>query len=537
MGKANNIAVLTSITTWPKYIQLGLYNLKAYVQTDNRLNKNVRIDLDIVHPDKYIFYQESSWPFLDYNGLLSNAKRLLKNNPKLVGFSCFNWNIELMLKLCRLVKKLNPQIITVLGGPEVSVETENIMHKEKSIDLIVRDEGEATFSDLLKSIFLKDLPLSEVEGINYRKNGKIIKNASRKPLILETLPSPYLTNLINVNSNDDQLYTIETSRGCAFKCSYCSYSILNNKVMRLFPIDKVKKEFSMIFRNKIRSLWINDDNFNINPHRAVELLEHIKRRNKSTKLTTFINASMWKIDDKLIKLLKDTDFECIIGVQSINSKPLELVNRKNIINVMEDNLRRFDNHKIRYVLQFIAGLPGDSYSGLKNSIDWANQFEAREIQIFLLRLIRGTRIHIDANALGLVTNTRHFQYHTFITKTNDIDKKEMIKVKKIINSVEMLYNIGLMKNTIKYISKNYNLKLSEIAEEWGKVIKILINNRNFLIESQKFFIMHLISKYRIEMKTNEVKRLLSKDLESFLLSKMQANYFPHFQARKNTVSL
>ncbi len=513
--------VLTTILTRPFHIQLGLYNLKAYLQHHQKqLAKKIRIDIDIIQPDKFMFYQEDYWPYLDDKKLFFHAMQLLKKSPQIIGFSCFNWNIGLTLKLCRIIKKISPGVTILLGGPEVSFEPEKMLADEICIDLIIRDEGEQTFLEMLQNIFSGGLPLSEIKGLTFRLNNEIVNNPMREPLDLNEVPSPYAAGLIK--PSNDLTMTIETSRGCPFRCTYCGYSLLSKAKLRFFPMKRVAGDLKILLSKKIRSLWINDDNFNINPPRAIAMLKYMIKYNKTTVLTTFLNASMWEIGDNLIRYLKKANMKSIIGVQSINDTPLTIAQRKNNMPKMEANLRRLDKHKMPYILQFIAALPGDTYEGLKKSVDWAYQYNTQQIQISLLRIIKGTYLYRNAEMLGLKIDKKKFQFHTYVTETKDISRKDMKKVRDIVSSVGLLYNMKLLRQTSRFFARTYSVPFSDFIAEWEKVIKIFKNNKKYLQKMQNIFIKHIAKKYEIDLTPHkkELAVLQARDVEGFI------NYTP-----------
>jgi len=511
-----NKVILSTITLKEKYIPLGLYNLKAYFQTYRELKNKILIDIDIIDYKKYVYYQKDYWPLLDKKTLFNFASCFVRKKPKIIGFSCFIWNMNSVLKLCRLIKNLDSKIIILLGGPEVSFDSERLLKKSPYIDMVIRDEGEITFSELLRSIFLNKLDLSEIHGLIYRIKNKIIINPIRTPLDLNKIPSPYLNGLINPNKFNNLTMSIETSRGCPFNCAYCSYSIRGNHLLRFFPTSRVKKELTYLLSRKVGNLWLIDDNFNINPQRAIEILRHInKYKLINTKIDIFINASMWPINDKLIKLLKKANIRSSVGIQSINKKALLIINRKNNIPVLERNLKKFDHYKLDYILQFIAALPGDSYKDLKKNIDWVSEFNPDQIQLFLLRLIRGTDLYRNAKQLNLRFKHRYLQYQSYVKETNEIKKKDMVKVKKLINSIELLYNMKLLKNTLFFLKKYHFIKFSDLLEDWGCVVKIIILNKQYLSKIQAEFIKYVCNKYKIKISSVVIEKLLKKDLKIF----------------------
>ena len=101
---------------------------------------------------------------------------LLKDSPDVIAFSCYIWNTEKILALSDMLKKLNPAVKIVLGGPEVTATADIILTENEWVDVIVLGEGEQTFAELLRYYLNNDLRIEEIKGISYRANGKIQSN-------------------------------------------------------------------------------------------------------------------------------------------------------------------------------------------------------------------------------------------------------------------------------------------------------------------------------------------------------------------------
>lgn len=164
------------------------------------------------------------------NDLLYNiTSDILSVVPDVVGFSCYIWNIDEILKVCSNLKKIKKDIIIILGGPEVSFDSANIMDKHDFIDYIVKGEGELPTKKLFSFLEGKAIPISGINGIVYRQNGRIIENKEMELINnLDSIPFPYEGE---ENLNKKILY-YESSRGCPYNCSYCLSSTI--KGVRFF---------------------------------------------------------------------------------------------------------------------------------------------------------------------------------------------------------------------------------------------------------------------------------------------------------------
>src|SRR5690606_23877305 len=143
--------ILTTLNAKYIHANLALRYLKAYCRRD--------FDVDIVE-------------YTIKDPVLNIVGDLYVRKPDVVGFSCYIWNIEQTLEVVRLLKKVLPDVVVVLGGPEVSYDTEEWMEREPAVDFIVMGEGEETFHHLLTELS-GSRKFHFVFGAAYRKDGRV----------------------------------------------------------------------------------------------------------------------------------------------------------------------------------------------------------------------------------------------------------------------------------------------------------------------------------------------------------------------------
>lgn len=134
--------------------------LKAYAENDRSLRH--RVDIDLVD-----FAVESH----DARQALFYVSQRM---PRVLGLSCYCWNMDVSLELARLYKAVAPESLVVLGGPEVGPIAETYLRDNNAVDLVVRGEGEATFRELLRHLAAGEGTLEEIDGISYRRDGTVV---------------------------------------------------------------------------------------------------------------------------------------------------------------------------------------------------------------------------------------------------------------------------------------------------------------------------------------------------------------------------
>lgn len=389
--------LLTTSTTSLNFIQLGIHYVKSYADRYIEEGASPKIHIRVFTP-------KNTGRSVEKYEIDRFVQMICKKRWDLIGFSCYVWNIDFILDAIKIIKKLRPDTKIVLGGPEVTYRGKSLMEETKAIDYIVRYEGEATFLDLLKYLFYNNNSQFRPEtilGLIYRNRNNIVQNPDREPLKLESVPSPYLDGSIKINSKT--VYNLETSRGCPFKCAYCSFPLSGQKRVRYFPLEKVKKEIKLLAQKNISRLEINDDNFNLNLHRAKEIMKIIIQYRLHCYLMMFLNLSAMRIDKEFVSLLKKQgDSWPSIGVQSTRPSILKTIRRVSNILFLEKNLQLLVNAGIPHDLQFIIGLPDQTFQDIKTDLNWAFAQKSPHVTFFKLWLTNGTHLYEKASEFGYV---------------------------------------------------------------------------------------------------------------------------------------
>jgi radical SAM superfamily enzyme YgiQ (UPF0313 family) len=180
--------------------------------------------------------------------------------------------------VCDFIAQLPPQVCTVVGGYKATEEVEYLFARCPNIDMVVRGEGE----DIIKQIVM-GVPYKDIRGLSYRENGEITHNENHPLPDIARIPFPdrslrrhhYCLAQYGVRLNSLTFDTIMTSRGCPFKCKFCTFSLNPLGQKRSYterPIDSVIEELKTITADVV---LVSDDNFFTNPKRSEELCDQI----------------------------------------------------------------------------------------------------------------------------------------------------------------------------------------------------------------------------------------------------------------------
>ncbi|AFK86606.1 MULTISPECIES: B12-binding domain-containing radical SAM protein [Thermoanaerobacterium] len=364
---------------------------------------------------------------------------ILNKRPNLIGFSCYIWNIDKVLKLCEYIKKINKDVLIVLGGPEVSYDSDDLL-KIGVADFIVLGEGEATFKNLLQRIHNGE-NVCDLNGISYMNDGKVISRENTDYVCLDDIPFPYDGEDIS-----NKLVYYETSRGCPFRCSYC-LSSLDNK-LRYASIEKVRDDLEKLTSMGAKIVKLIDRSFDSNIKRAVEILDIIRELRCDTVFHCEVNPEL--VNQEFIDSLKGIEdkvqFE--VGIQTTNKETLKNVSRNPDVSSALKGIKLIINAGVKVHVDLIAGLPGDDFNSIVKSFNDVYELNPDEIQLGFLKLLKGSSLRKNKDIYGI----RYRSDPPYeVLMTNTISYMELHELKNIAFLVDKYYNSGKFKMSLRFL--------------------------------------------------------------------------------------
>lgn len=361
---------------------------------------------------------------------------IVRGAPDIVAFSCYIWNIELVAKLCNDLKKANPDVILIAGGPEVSFDQGGLL--KGCTDYLIAGEGEEKLPFLLRRLNSEGL-ISNAESEWLNRFSTVDR--------LEVLPSPYSPSL----SLENRIAYIEASRGCPFRCGYCISSITRG--VRYFPMERVFTALDVLAGSGTHIIKFVDRTFNANEQHALETWNYLLRfahlgivfhfEIDPGLMTKNLLSCLEKIPAGLIQLEA--------GIQSIHPETLDAVERPWKIEKAFESLRKiiaFGN--IHVHVDLIAGLPYESYSKFKESFNLVMALHAHHCQLGFLKLLRGSALRQQAQLWGY----RYRSYPPYeVISSNAMTALDLIGLKDVEACVELFYNSGRFAATLKVLEK------------------------------------------------------------------------------------
>lgn len=419
------------------------------------------------------------------------ASDLYKLEPDVIGFSTYIWNLTETLKICKILKMVNPRLKIILGGPEVSFDGEKILEDNRFVDFIIYGEGEETFKEFVKNLINGNEDYTNIQGLIYREGNRTITNPPR-PLIkdLNSIPSPYK----NIGDEfENKIIYFESSRGCPFNCEFCLSSTI--KGVRYFGIDRVKEELNNLIDGKVRQVKFVDRTFNANKKYAMEIMNFII--DKDPKDINFhFEVTAHLLDREMLDFLsgvKEGLFQFEVGVQSTNLDTIVAIGRTTDFEKLRDITKEIKSYKnIHQHLDLIAGLPYEGYNSFRKSFNDVYEIRPEKIQLGFLKLLKGSGLRKDEDKYGF----KYLDLPPYEILENDfISYKEIIKLKAIEDLVERYYNEGYFEHSLEYIVNNHYTSTFDFYEDfsyyWEKEdYHKISNSRNSLYEILMEFYKH-----------------------------------------------
>ncbi len=358
------------------------------------------------------------------------AAELYKQFCGLYAFSCYIWNIDFVLDVCRILKAAKPECIILLGGPEVSYDAKTLMRENEFIDFILCGEGEISIK-----AFVLGKEYKNIDGLAYRHNNDIIINPSKTICDLDALNRLYTKDdIINL---DNKMIYYETSRGCPFSCSYCLSSV--SKGVRFFSLERVFEDLKLFMDCNVKLVKLTDRTFNIDIERTKKILRFIIENNKNTCFHFEISADI--LDDEIIMLFNSAPkgyFQLEIGIQSTNEDVLSEINRKTNMEKLKTNVKRLQSANNMHIhLDLIAGLPCEDCLSFQKSFNDVFSLRPDMLQLGFLKLLKGTSIRDKADEYDYKFNPKP-PYEVISNKFISYD--EILKLKDVCEIIEKYYN-------------------------------------------------------------------------------------------------
>ena len=381
-------------------------------------------------------------------------KDIYLEQPDVICFSCYIWNISFVRELVPDLKKILPQVEFWAGGPEVSYDAVEFLKKNPAFFGVMVGEGEETFHELA-GYYIERKPetLSEIRGVAFRDENKdrnIVHTGWRELMDLSKVPFAYS----NLTEFKNRIIYYESSRGCPFSCSYCLSSI--DKKLRFRDIELVKKELQFFIDNKVPQVKFVDRTFNCKHDHAMEIWRYITEHdNGITNFHFEISADLLRAEElALMKTMRPGLIQLEIGVQSTNPQTIKAIRRTMDFEKLKrivEQIHSFGN--IHQHLDLIAGLPYEGYDSFHKSFCDVYTLHPEQFQLGFLKVLKGSHMMEMTGEYQILYKDRE-PYE--VLSTAWLTYEEILRLKMVESMVEVCYNSGQFKNTLVFLEKYFD---------------------------------------------------------------------------------
>lgn len=391
------------------------------------------------------------------------AQELLATNSDILGLSVYIWNVNRMGELIVRLKQRNPDLIIIVGGPEVSYEPEHFLGAWP-IDYVISGEGEFVLGELIHAI--ENGGSTQLPGVSSKEHlsATVLKADLEQ---LARLPSPYQLGEDKESLANRMVY-FETSRGCPYHCQYCLSSL--EKGVRYFPKGFIEENLRYLIDSGARQIKFLDRTFNLDKKHTQAvfdfLIEH-RKEHLSCQFEVYADLLTDQTIDYLNTRLPGGYFRFEVGIQSTYQPTNLAVKRKQDFDLLASNIRKLmEGGKITLHLDLIAGLPHETFQRFVQSFNDVFALRAKELQLGFLKMLRGTNLRKEAARYGY-TYQQEAPYE--ILSNADIAAEELLRIHRAETMLDKYWNSGRFILTMDEVFAGaYSGKYFEFFDELGQ---------------------------------------------------------------------
>jgi len=335
-------------------------------------------------------------------------RRIEKFRPDMVGISCiFSSQFRNVAELCRRVKEIDPETVTITGGTHPTFLSRYCMENCPELDMIGRGEGEFIMEELVESS-RKGVGPADIDGLTWRDGDNIVINPAREVYPdVDEIPFP-ARDLFKLPVYDKicqpmgmvfkrtPFMNIITSRGCPYKCTFCSSTNFWGNVYRPRSVENVLDEMEELHKNYgINEFKFFDDNLTSNRARAKALFQGMIDRGIDVAWNTPNGVHVINMDEEMLDLMVESGcHELTLAVESGDQDVLKnIIHKPTRLDQLEEATKRIKERKIGTNGFFIIGFPGETKEQIKKTLDFSRKLDLDRVSFFTFTPLPGTYLY------------------------------------------------------------------------------------------------------------------------------------------------
>ncbi len=394
--------------------------------------------------------------------------RIREFSPDVVGISClYSSQFEIVAEICKSIKVVSEDIITVIGGTHPSFLAQECMDSCKGLDFIVLSEGERTLKILLDSL-KQGSSFENIEGLAFKSNGQIKVNPKKSFIAdIDDIPIPAremfkLEKYFKIDlpmgliSRQSPSMSLITSRGCPYECTFCSSSVYWGRKYRMRTVENVLDEMEKLKALGIRELKFFDDNLTLDRERTKKIFQGMINRKFDFTWNTPNGIAAQTLDQELVELMKESGcYEITLAIESGDQNTLRDIIKKPIdLNKTMQTARMISSLGINTYGFFIIGFPQETKQSIYNTLRFMEKIRLDRVSLFLANPLPGTELYRQCVEKGYLSgNPTFLDYFKSSFKTENFDQRFLEDLRR---KWYWKYNLKLiLRNPFKFF-KIYN---------------------------------------------------------------------------------
>jgi len=398
--------------------------------------------------------------------------------PDILGLSHYSWNDRLDNLFLKMAKRLNPDVITIMGGPHIRTEADGIkdyLTANPALDYYIPYEGEEPFSEIVGEILGGRTSEKPPRGCARIIEGELVFEPvvfNKKSRIID-LPSPYLSGLLDPFLTDSKMIPLlETNRGCPFGCVYCTWGIAALSKVRQRELDVVYEEIDYVAEKSVGQVnWIFcDANFGILP-RDLDIAKRVRKvmdkKGYPVDVTLWHSKNTSKRNVEIVKAIGAKVGD--IAIQSADPTVLENCGRGNIkIDELRKQIAYHKDNNLKVLTEILIGLPGENAESHLRTLNEAFDIGFDQIYPYNIRLLPGSKYETPEyrqkygvktkyrpifGAYGVYDGEIVVEVEESVRATNSMTEEQLEDFKVLHWLIYFCWNAGVFKPVLRYAQK------------------------------------------------------------------------------------
>lgn len=413
-------------------------------------------------------------------------EKIQENRPDIVGITClFSTQFENALKTCSIVKEINPQIKTLVGGHHPSAMPNQVL-ENGDIDFVLRYEAEPVILKLIDAIE-KDKNYREVPNLGFKDNGGIILNKLTANMEdLDNIPFPAwdlfpLELYFEINRahggtlKKPPFFPVLTSRGCPFDCVFCGSHVVAGKRYRARSVDNIIDELRLL-KNKFgaREVFFEDDNLTLDKERANNLFKKMLQQKLNLSWSPPNGLFVQSIDEHSLQLMKKCGCHSVsFAVESADpTTQKEIIHKKVDLNKVDYLLSEARKVGLSTSVFFIVGFPGESYEQIQRTLRYARLVKCDSVNIFFATPLPGSEMLKKCEELNLIEDSTSFDIEDRLNFIHDMVPNN--KIEKDVYNTRLVIKLKLLLRNPAMFLEKVAQKLRNDPQYFVKYLKKIV---------------------------------------------------------------